>query len=109
VSRFLAWWVHAAVASGCQTRFREAFHGVLAAVFSLRIRRTWFGAGFEAVTWMVGDIVTTEPPTLAGVEARRRLLARLRFTGTLAYKLATTTNHKVIGIMYLATSLRCAA
>jgi hypothetical protein len=53
---------------------------------------------------MVGDIVTTEAPTLAGVEARRRLLARLRFTGTLAYKLATTTNHKVIGIMYLATS-----
>jgi hypothetical protein len=32
VWRFLAWWVHAAVASGCQTRCPEAFHGVLAAV-----------------------------------------------------------------------------
>jgi hypothetical protein len=29
------------------------------------------------------------------------LLARLRSTGTLAYKLATTTDYQVIGIMYL--------
>jgi hypothetical protein len=68
------------------------------------IRRTWFGARFEATTWMVGDVVTTEAPPLAGLEARRRLLARLRSTGTLAYKLATTTDHKVIGIMYLVAS-----
>jgi hypothetical protein len=53
---------------------------------------------------MVGDLVTTEAPPLAGLAARRRLLARLRFTGTLAYKLATTTDHKVIGIMYLVAS-----
>jgi len=53
---------------------------------------------------MVGDVVTTEAPPLAGLEARRRLLARLRSTGTLAYKLATTTDHKVIGIMYLVAS-----
>ena len=68
------------------------------------IRRTWFGARFEATTWMVGDLVTTEAPPMAGLEARRRLLARLRSTGTLAYKLATTTDHKVIGIMYLVAS-----
>jgi len=61
------------------------------------IRRTWFGARFEATTWMVGDLVTTEAPPLAGLEARRRLLARLRSKDTLAYKLATTTDHKVIG------------
>jgi hypothetical protein len=65
------------------------------------IRRTWFGARFEATTWMVGDLVTTEAPPLAGLAARPRLLARLRSTRTLAYKLATTTDHKVIGIMYL--------
>jgi hypothetical protein len=53
---------------------------------------------------MVGDVVITEAPPLAGLEARRRLLARLRPTGTLAYKLATTTDHKVIGIMYLVAS-----
>ena len=68
------------------------------------IGRTWFGARFEATTWMVGDLVTTEAPALAGLEARRRLLARLRSTGMLAYKLATTTDHKVIGIMYLVAS-----
>jgi hypothetical protein len=65
------------------------------------MRRTWFGARFQATTWMVGDVVTTEAPPLAGLEARRRLLARLRSTGTVAYKLATTTDHKMIGIMYL--------
>jgi hypothetical protein len=32
------------------------------------------------------------------------LLARLRSKGTLAYKLATTTDHKVIGIMYLVAA-----
>ena len=32
------------------------------------------------------------------------MLARLRSTGTLAYKLAITTDHKVIGIMYLVAS-----
>ena len=53
---------------------------------------------------MVGDLVTTEAPPLAGLAARCRLLARLRFTGTLAYKLAITTDHKVIGIMYLVAS-----
>jgi hypothetical protein len=53
---------------------------------------------------MVGDLVTTEAPPLAGLEARRRLLARLRSTGTLAYKLATTTDHRVIRIMYLVAS-----
>jgi hypothetical protein len=45
---------------------------------------------------MVNDLVTTEAPPLAGLAARRRLLARLRFTGTPAYKLATTTHPKVI-------------
>jgi len=53
---------------------------------------------------MVDDLVTTEAPPLAGLAARRRLLARLRSTGTLAFKLATTTDHKVIGIMYLVAS-----
>ena len=68
------------------------------------IRRTWSGARFEATTWMVGDLVTTEAPPLAGLAARRRLLARLRSKDTLAYKLATTTDYKVIGIMYLVAS-----
>ena len=68
------------------------------------IRRTWFGARFEATTWMVGDLVTTEAPPLARLAACRRLLARLRSKGTLAYKLVTTTDHKVIGIMYLVAS-----
>jgi hypothetical protein len=104
VWRFLAWWVHAAVASGCQTRCPVAFHGVLAAVI-LTLRYEGLGLGrFDATTWMVGDLVTTEAPPLAGLAARRRLLARLRSTGTLAYKLATTTDHKVIGIMYLGAS-----
>jgi hypothetical protein len=53
---------------------------------------------------MVGDFVTTEEPPLAGLAARRRLLARLRSAGTVAYKLATTTDRKVIGIMYLVAS-----
>ena len=53
---------------------------------------------------MLGHLVTTEAPPLVGLEARRRLLARLRSTGTLAYKLATTTDYKVIGIMYLVAS-----
>jgi hypothetical protein len=30
------------------------------------IRRTWFGARFEATTWMVGDLVTTEAPPAGG-------------------------------------------
>jgi hypothetical protein len=46
---------------------------------------------------MLGHLVTTEAPPLAGLEARRRLLARLRSAGTLAI----TTDHQVIGIMYL--------
>jgi hypothetical protein len=53
---------------------------------------------------MVGDVVTTEAPPMAGLEARRRLLARLGPKGTLAYQLVTTTDHKVIGIMYLVAS-----
>src|SRR6202158_161080 len=68
------------------------------------IRRTWFGARFEATTWMLGDLVTTEAPALAGLEARCRLPARLRPKGPLACKLATTTDHKVIGIVYLVAS-----
>ena len=53
---------------------------------------------------MLGYLVTTEVPPLAGREARRRLLARLRSTGTLAYKLATTTDYPVIGIRYVVVS-----
>ncbi len=77
---------------------------MLAAV-TLTPRYEGLGLGrFDATTWMVGDLVTTEAPPLAGLAARRRLRARLRSTGTLAYQLVTTTDHKVIGIMYLVTS-----
>jgi hypothetical protein len=53
---------------------------------------------------MLGELVTAEAPPLAGLEARCRLLARLRSKDTLAYKLATTADHKVIAIMYLVAS-----
>jgi hypothetical protein len=43
---------------------------------------------------MLGDLVRTEAPPLAGLEARHRLLARLRSNDTLVYKLATTTDHR---------------
>jgi hypothetical protein len=68
------------------------------------IRRTWFGARFEATSWMVGDLVTTEAPPLAGLAGSPSVAGAARSTGTLAYKLATTTDHKVIGIMYLVAS-----
>src|SRR5258708_3097175 len=32
------------------------------------IGRTWFGARFEATTWMVGDLVPTEAHPLAGLD-----------------------------------------
>jgi hypothetical protein len=53
---------------------------------------------------MLGDFVTTEAPPTPGLEARRRLPARLGPKGTLVCKLVTTTDHKVIAIMYLVAS-----
>lgn len=52
---------------------------------------------------MLRDFVTTDAP-LAGLEARRRLPARLGPKGTLVCKLLTATNHKVIAIIYLVAS-----
>lgn len=42
-----------------------------------------------------------EAPQLGGLEARRPFPARLGPKGSLIYKLVTTTDHKLIGIMYI--------
>ncbi|MGH3636983.1 MAG: cbb3-type cytochrome c oxidase subunit I, partial [Mycobacterium sp.] len=47
--------------------------------------------------------MTTEAPPLGELEAGRPFPARIRPKGNLLYKLVTTTDHKLIGIMYVAT------
>ncbi|ORB40448.1 hypothetical protein BST39_13485, partial [Mycobacterium paraseoulense] len=42
-------------------------------------------------------------PTPERLEARRPFPDRLGLKGTLLYKLVTTTDHKMIGIMYVVT------
>jgi cytochrome c oxidase subunit I len=49
--------------------------------------------------------MTAEAPPLQGLEARRPFPARLGPKGNLVYKLVTTTDHKLIGIMYIVTSV----
>ena len=44
--------------------------------------------------------MTTEAPPSAELEARRPFPERLGPKGNLIYKLVTTTDHKMIGIMY---------
>ena len=44
--------------------------------------------------------MTTSAPPLGHIQARRPFPARLGPKGKLIYKLVTTTDHKVIGIMY---------
>ena len=45
--------------------------------------------------------MTAEAPSLQGLKARRPFPARLGPKGTLVYKLVTTTDHKLIGVMYM--------
>lgn len=48
----------------------------------IRPRYEGLGLGrLTATTWMMGDLVTTEAPPLAGLAARRRLLARAEVHG----------------------------
>jgi cytochrome c oxidase subunit 1 len=47
--------------------------------------------------------VTAEASTLTQVRARRPFPARLGPKGSLVYKLVTTTDHKLIGMMYIVT------
>ena len=47
--------------------------------------------------------MTTETSPMVGLKARRPFPARLGPKGTLVYKLVTTTDHKLIGIMYVVT------
>ena len=48
--------------------------------------------------------MTTHAPFIGELQARRPFPARLGPKGTLLYKLVTTTDHKLIGLMYLVTS-----
>ena len=48
-----------------------------------------------------GDSMTTETRPVGQLEARRPFPARLGPKGNLVYKLVTTTDHKLIGIMYM--------
>ena len=43
----------------------------------------------------------THAPPIGGLEARRPFTTRLGPKGALAYKLVTTTEHKMIGLMYV--------
>ncbi|MFY9921646.1 MAG: hypothetical protein WAL26_25125, partial [Mycobacterium sp.] len=45
--------------------------------------------------------MVAEAPTVGELEARRPFPARLGPKGSLIYKLITTTDHKLIGIMYM--------
>ena len=46
------------------------------------------------------DLLVAEAPPIGELEARRPFPARLGPKGNLVYKLVTTTDHKLIGIMY---------
>jgi len=45
--------------------------------------------------------VSTSTPLLGGLRVSRPFPERTRATGSLVYRLITTTDHKVIGIMYV--------
>ncbi|MGV0800901.1 cbb3-type cytochrome c oxidase subunit I, partial [Mycolicibacterium elephantis] len=47
--------------------------------------------------------MTAEAPAVGELEARRPFPARMGPRGNLIYKLVTTTDHKLIGIMYVVT------
>jgi cytochrome c oxidase subunit 1 len=48
-------------------------------------------------------VTATAPPRAGGLEPRRPFPARSKPKGSLLYQLVTTTDHKLIGIMYLIT------
>ncbi|HYX98297.1 MAG TPA: cytochrome ubiquinol oxidase subunit I, partial [Mycobacterium sp.] len=47
--------------------------------------------------------MSTSAPPLGGLRAQRPFPARIGPKGTLIYRLITTTDHKLIGIMYVVT------
>jgi cytochrome c oxidase subunit I len=51
------------------------------------------------------QLVTAEAPPAIDLQARRPFPARLGPKGNLVYKLITTTDHKLIGIMYIVTAV----
>ena len=51
-------------------------------------------------TRFLEDLLVAEAPPIGELEARRPFPARLGPKGNLVYKLVTTTDHKLIGIMY---------
>ena len=54
----------------------------------------------HARTRRLEDLLVAEAPPVGELEARRPFPARLGPKGNLIYKLVTTTDHKLIGIMY---------
>src|ERR1700731_5394727 len=63
------------------------------------------GLGFVRKARCLEELLTAEAPPLGGLEARRPFPARLGPKGHLIYRAMTTTDPKLIGIMYMATSL----
>ncbi len=49
--------------------------------------------------------MTAEAPPASVLEARRPFPARTGPTGSLIYKVISTTDHKMIGIMYIAAAV----
>lgn len=51
--------------------------------------------------------MSTSAPPLAGLRASRPFPARIGSKGNFIYRVITTTDHKLIGIMYLVACFRC--
>jgi cytochrome c oxidase subunit 1 len=49
---------------------------------------------------VLADLMASEAPVREALQARRPFPARMGPRGNLVYKLVTTTDHKLIGIMY---------
>src|SRR6202022_3643314 len=63
------------------------------------------GLGFVRKARCLEELLTAEAPPLGGLEARRPFPARLGPKGHLIYRLVTTTDHKLIGIMYIVACM----
>src|SRR6202035_1370183 len=63
------------------------------------------GLGFVRKARCLEELLTAEAPPLGGLEARRPFPARLGPKGHLIYQLVTTTDHKLIGIMYIVACM----
>src|ERR1700730_18782481 len=63
------------------------------------------GLGFLRKARCLEELLTAEAPPFGGLEARLPFPARLRPKGHLIYRLVTTTDHKLIGIMYIVACM----